>query len=75
MIFYLYCFTDLHFIDGEFCPFDTFRAECSTDEVIMIEKAYYGAMRIGKCIEETISKCNVFVYIIYINSYSASHDN
>ena len=35
----------------EYCLMDTFRPKCSSDEVIMITHAYYGAMRIGKCIE------------------------
>ena len=38
----------------EYCLLDTFRPKCSSDEVIMITHAYYGAMRVGKCIDTEI---------------------
>ena len=50
----------------EYCTLETFRPKCSTDEVIIITHAYYGAMRIGKCIEtDKIGMCirRLFIYI------------
>ena len=35
----------------EYCAFDTFSAECSDRDIILITHALYGAMKIGKCIE------------------------
>lgn len=36
---------------GEFCHTDTFRANCSNDEVIIMTTATYGRMRLGRCVE------------------------
>ena len=37
--------------DKEYCLYDTFRAQCPSDKVILITYAKYGAMRIGNCIK------------------------
>ena len=36
----------------EFCQLETFDPKCSSNEVIQIEKAFFGRMREGKCITE-----------------------
>jgi len=41
---------DVYADRNEFCQFDTFEADCDTDEVIIIETAHYGRMRAGRCI-------------------------
>ena len=38
----------------EYCLLDTFRPQCSSDEMILITHAHYGAMKIGKCIDTEI---------------------
>ena len=45
-----------HSIMSEYCAFDTFKAQCFNDDIIMITHARYGAMKIGKCIETEIGK-------------------
>jgi len=36
----------------DYCDTETFRASCSSqDEVIMIDRAAYGRMRLGRCVE------------------------
>ena len=51
---------------GEYCQFDTFRAQCFIDEVILITHAHYGTMRVGKCINKEIG---TFAIIFKILSY------
>ena len=34
----------------EYCTFDTFEPVCSEDEVILIQHAVYGRMRVGTCL-------------------------
>ena len=36
---------------GEYCTTETFRAECAVGEVILVRKALYGRMEIGRCVE------------------------
>ena len=35
----------------QYCQFDTFTATCARDEVIVMEKALYGRIAIGKCVK------------------------
>lgn len=35
---------------GEYCQLADFTAQCNKDEVIIIEQAIYGRMRLGKCV-------------------------
>ena len=36
----------------DYCDTETFRASCSSqDEVVMIDRAAYGRMRLGRCVE------------------------
>jgi len=37
----------------DYCDTETFHASCSSqgDEVVMIERASYGRMRLGRCVE------------------------
>ena len=36
----------------DYCDTETFQASCSSpDEVVMIERASYGRMRLGRCVE------------------------
>jgi len=36
----------------DYCDTETFKASCSSpDEVVMIERAAYGRMRLGRCVE------------------------
>ena len=37
---------------NEYCPWETFRASCKADEVIVMETARYGRMRLGRCVEK-----------------------
>ena len=36
---------------NEYCELETFQAECWEDEVVVMETAVYGRMRLGRCIE------------------------
>jgi Galactose binding lectin domain len=35
----------------EFCQWETFRAECKADEVVIVKRAIYGRMQYGRCIK------------------------
>ncbi len=35
----------------EYCEGDEFQAECAEDEIILIQAAFYGRMRLGTCIQ------------------------
>ena len=37
--------------EGEYCDTEVFRAECSDGEVIIVDRAMYGRMRLGRCVE------------------------
>jgi Galactose binding lectin domain len=39
---------------GDYCDTEVFRAECSDGEVIVIERALYGRMKLGRCVEQDI---------------------
>jgi len=34
----------------EYCQFESFNASCAPDQVIVIEEAHYGRLRIGRCV-------------------------
>ena len=36
---------------GDYCDTEVFRAECAEGEVIIVEKAKYGRMKLGRCVE------------------------
>jgi Galactose binding lectin domain len=36
---------------GDYCDTEVFRAECSDGEVIIMQKALYGRLKIGRCVE------------------------
>ena len=36
---------------GDYCDTEVFRGECSDGEVVMTERALYGRMRQGRCVE------------------------
>jgi len=36
---------------GEFCHAEIFRAACADDEVVLMERALYGRMSLGRCVE------------------------
>ena len=36
---------------GEYCHAEIFRATCADDEVILVERALYGRMSLGRCVE------------------------
>ena len=38
-------------IVGEYCHAEIFRASCADDEVVMMERALYGRMSLGRCVE------------------------
>ena len=44
---------DAFYVTGydEYCLDETFSATCMSDEVILISKAQYGRMRMGKCVK------------------------
>ena len=36
---------------GEYCHAEIFRASCAEDEVVLMERALYGRMSLGRCVE------------------------
>src|SRR6218665_84918 len=46
---------------GDYCDTESFHAECSESEVILMTRALYGRMRVGRCVEYDLG---------YIDCYS-----
>lgn len=40
---------------GEYCDTEVFRAECPEGDVILLDRALYGRMRIGRCVEVDVA--------------------
>lgn len=40
---------------GEYCDTEVFRAECPEGDVILLESALYGRMRLGRCVEVDVA--------------------
>ena len=38
----------------EFCETETFRASCPEDKVIVMQRALYGRMRLGRCVKKDL---------------------
>ena len=38
----------------EVCQWETFEAQCPDDHVVVITKAVYGRMRLGRCVKENL---------------------
>ena len=38
------------FLGGDYCEFETFQASCPADHVIVMKKALYGRMELGRCV-------------------------
>ena len=53
----------------EFCEGETFRIKCRSDEVILTESAYYGRMRLGRCVKVCIGEAVLGLS----HSFVASH--
>ena len=52
----------------DYCLFDTFKAQCQQDEIILITEAQYGRMRKGKCVKDDRGK--LMYKTIHTNSNS-----
>jgi len=39
------------YTSDEYCDTEVFRAECTEGEVIVLDRARYGRMKIGRCVE------------------------
>ena len=46
----------------EYCLFETFKANCPNNEVIMMTEAQYGRMRIGKCVKSNLGKLTLLYH-------------
>ena len=49
----------------EYCAGENFEAKCGENEVIVIEKASYGRMRIGKCVKRDFGYLGCQADILY----------
>ena len=48
IVYYIFLFPGLR----EYCQFESFEASCKRDEVVMMQIARYGRLRIGKCVQK-----------------------
>ena len=46
--------------NGEYCDTEVFRAECPEGEVIIMERARYGRLKIGRCVEIDLGHIGCF---------------
>ena len=44
----------------DYCEKDTFEAECSPGEIVVIEEARYGRMELGTCLVNDFGYLNCF---------------
>ena len=54
------------FVSGEYCPLEVFEASCRADEVILIEHARFGVMRVGGCIKSDLGQVGCGADVTYI---------
>ena len=57
--FILIFHTNIHLFVAEIqeiCNMETFEAECGEDEVILMQRALYGRMKMGKCVSSSYGK-------------------
>ena len=38
----------------EYCQWEKFHAECASDEVVIMERATYGRMQLGRCVDKDL---------------------
>src|SRR6218665_3836427 len=59
-----------------YCESETFRARCWTDHVIVMQRAFYGRMRIGRCVASDLGYlgCQSDVLAIADTKCSAQHE-
>lgn len=48
----------------EYCDTEVLRAECSDGEVLVLEKAVYGRMKIGRCVEIPMGNVGCFTDVL-----------
>ena len=48
----------------DICPWETFKASCNADEVIVMETARYGRMQLGRCIEKDLGYIGCSINVI-----------
>lgn len=51
---------------GEYCDTEVFRAECGDGEVILMERATYGRMKLGRCVEMDLGYIGCFQQVLDI---------
>ncbi len=54
----------------EYCNRETFHAECSPNEVIVMRHALYGRMSLGRCVKVDLGKDKIQVYAVKRSSYT-----
>ena len=48
----------------EYCPWEAFRAQCLHDEVLVMETAKYGRMRLGRCVKNDLGYVGCFTDVL-----------
>ena len=48
----------------EYCPWETFKASCKSDEVIIMETARYGRMHLGRCVKNDLGYVGCFTDVL-----------
>lgn len=51
---------------GEYCDTEVFRAECGDGEAIVMERATYGRMKLGRCVEMDLGYIGCFRQVLDI---------
>ena len=50
----------------DYCPWESFKAKCQKNEVIVMEVARYGRMRLGRCVKNDLGYVGCFSDVIQI---------
>ena len=51
---------------GDYCDTEVFRAECSEGEVIIMRKALYGRLKVGRCVEIDLGYVGCFSDVLLV---------
>ena len=50
---------------NEHCAFENFKAECGADEVVVMQTANYGRMKLGRCVRKDLGYVGCSADVLY----------
>jgi|SRR6218665_528877 len=56
----------------EYCLTESFRGECAKDKLIFMEEAYFGRMRLGRCVTRNYGNVGCSASVLGLMDYACS---